>query len=92
MHKSAYLAAVALLLCVQAPVFGAQAPARAGAAPAAAPAPPQPSPTAPLYQAKGESLMQAVAEYEERDLQAVIDFLKSANASESVAIKRPDPA
>src|ERR1700675_1732258 len=50
MHKSAYLA-VASLLCVQAPLFGAQAPA---APAAAAPAPPQPSPTAPLYQAKGE--------------------------------------
>src|SRR6266566_5083959 len=50
MRKSAYLAAVALLLGVQAPLLSAQAPAQ----PAAAPAPPQPSPTAPLYQAKGE--------------------------------------
>ena len=47
---SRYSVAVAFLLCVQAPSFGAQAPAQAAAAPAA----PQPSPTAPLYQAKGE--------------------------------------
>jgi len=47
---------------------------------------------APLYQSKGEALMKAVAEYEERDLRAVIDFFKAANSSESAARKRPDPA
>jgi len=47
---------------------------------------------APLYQSKGEALMKAVAEYEERDLQAVIDFFKAANDSESAAGKSPDPA
>jgi len=36
--------------------------------------------------------MKAVAEYEERDLQAVIDFFKAANDSESAAGKSPDPA